>query len=372
MATRWAVASGNWSNTATWDGGTLPAAGDDVHADGKTVAIDQSISVGSIRSTQRAGGTVGGGFTVASAVTIDLTGSQGTFPGSNSVVLCALNHTTGTVTISGALLGGAISNAHAFSLNSTGAVSMIGTFGPQSSNTSAGAVLTIAVGASGNVTMTGPIVGASTSGQNTINSLSANSNISVTGDVTGGAGGMAISSPAATTVVGNIAAGGVTAITVSGSGSVLCTGTITASASAAGVTVSAVTGSVTATGPFISTANRPAVAALGPFKLSTVTTTTYWEFATGDGQTRRLYTADNVGGNPTVGNVRQGTVYGPANELTGTLAVPSPSNVASGVPTDNTVGTATLSAADVAAVVWAVNGRGAKLDGLGNGPLISG
>ncbi len=42
MAVRYAVASGNWSNTATWDGGTLPTSADDVYADGNEVAYDKS------------------------------------------------------------------------------------------------------------------------------------------------------------------------------------------------------------------------------------------------------------------------------------------------------------------------------------------
>ena len=39
MAIRWAIASGNWSSTSTWNGGTLPASDDDVYADGKNVTI---------------------------------------------------------------------------------------------------------------------------------------------------------------------------------------------------------------------------------------------------------------------------------------------------------------------------------------------
>jgi len=39
------VASGNWSNTATWEGGLLPVAGDFVSANAFTVTIDQNINV---------------------------------------------------------------------------------------------------------------------------------------------------------------------------------------------------------------------------------------------------------------------------------------------------------------------------------------
>ena len=49
---------------------------------------------------------------------------------------------------------------------------------------------------------------------------------------------------------------------------------------------------------------------------------------------------------PAVGNVRQGTTYGFLS-YTGTLKVPLPSQVSVGVPTDNTVGTAVLSATDL-------------------------
>lgn len=45
MATRFATATGNWSNTAIWDGGTLPLSDDTVHPNGFTVTIDQDITI---------------------------------------------------------------------------------------------------------------------------------------------------------------------------------------------------------------------------------------------------------------------------------------------------------------------------------------
>ena len=64
MAIRWAIASGNWSSTSTWNGGTLPASDDDVYADGKNVTVNQNIIVNTLNTTQRSGGTIGGSFTI--------------------------------------------------------------------------------------------------------------------------------------------------------------------------------------------------------------------------------------------------------------------------------------------------------------------
>ena len=59
-------------------------------------------------------------------------------------------------------------------------------------------------------------------------------------------------------------------------------------------------------------------------------------------------------GNPLESDVREGVLYGASSELEGTLIVPSPSLVAQGVPTDNTVGTLTAATpADIAAALVA-------------------
>jgi len=51
MPTRFAIANGNWSNTAIWDSNSLPTSADDVHANGFTVNIDQNINVLTLRNT---------------------------------------------------------------------------------------------------------------------------------------------------------------------------------------------------------------------------------------------------------------------------------------------------------------------------------
>jgi len=91
MANRYAVATGNWSNTATWDGGTLPAAGDFVAANNFTVTIDQDINVGRLTTAAQSPAVAGGGFTVSTTQTITLTDTQAIIAG-----------TTNTLTYSGA------------------------------------------------------------------------------------------------------------------------------------------------------------------------------------------------------------------------------------------------------------------------------
>jgi hypothetical protein len=51
MALRVAVASGNWSNPAIWNGGVLPNPGDIVASNNFTVTIDQNINVDSLTNT---------------------------------------------------------------------------------------------------------------------------------------------------------------------------------------------------------------------------------------------------------------------------------------------------------------------------------
>ena len=51
MAQRVAIASGNWSNPAIWNGGVLPQAGDVIASNNFTVTIDQNINVDSLTNT---------------------------------------------------------------------------------------------------------------------------------------------------------------------------------------------------------------------------------------------------------------------------------------------------------------------------------
>ena len=86
MATRYAVATGNWSSTATWDGGTLPTSADDVYANNRTVTIDQNVTVLSLRTTATTGVSAGGLFNIPSGSSFNVTAINGFTAGSSSVL----------------------------------------------------------------------------------------------------------------------------------------------------------------------------------------------------------------------------------------------------------------------------------------------
>jgi hypothetical protein len=60
-----------------------------------------------------------------------------------------------------------------------------------------------------------------------------------------------------------------------------------------------------------------------------------------------LFSPDQVTGVPSGSDVRVGTIYGPGNELTGSMAVPHPNSVSWGVPVDNTSGSALVKPEDL-------------------------
>jgi hypothetical protein len=203
----------------------------------------------------------------------------------------------------------------------------------------------------------------------------------VSGNVTGGSGhsyGIAnIAGGAVNVLNGNVTGGaaGTYGILQTGAGSVSVTGNISASSTTIGLFANA--GTVTVNGTFTALNGQNAISysgqlvrASGSFiysvngtipinaariQLITTPTLSKTRFAL-DGLATYvdMYTADNTGLGPTTNNVRSGVTY---SGMTGSLAVPLPSQVSVGVPTDNTVGTAALTPADVATAVWAAASR---------------
>lgn len=151
MADKWPLANGNWSNAANWNGGVKPVPGDDVYADSRTVTIDESIDVASLRTTARSGGTAGGGFTLASSA---YTVSAATIQAGSSACL-TITATSGTCYITGNIFA-STSSAIGYGLTCSSAVSVHVTGNVSSSTVTYGLAL---AGLQPSLTVTGTVTG---------------------------------------------------------------------------------------------------------------------------------------------------------------------------------------------------------------------
>jgi hypothetical protein len=321
MANVYAVKTGNWSDTTIWNTGALPTSADDVFANTFVVTIDTDVSVRSIRTY----GTYNTGqFLITSSRTV--TCSSGFFIGSYGFTITSA---TGRTT------------------------NLVGNFTPPTG----GGRSTVINGTFGTVNITGNL---DTSNSNYTNIFlgeqgQSNITINVTGNIYGGgsstAGGIDLGNATQfSNITGNLYSGTAAGAVISaGGGSIIdhvgaCYAANNVPAISTGTAVT-----LTMTGPFYASANgtHGVYSPVWKWK-NTSPPTSFYEIKSANlAVTRPLYTADSVGGNPAVANVRSGTVYGPVGELTGTCVVPNANSVAYGVPVDNTTGNAVLTAAAV-------------------------
>jgi hypothetical protein len=394
MADKWPLANGNWSNAANWNGGTKPVAGDDVFADGRTLNVDESFDVATLRNTQRSGGTNGGVFVFNTAgVTGNVTSTTPLFlTVFISLTLIQITATTGTVTIN---LGGTVSliglNASSLTYfahsgacnltvngssyigtnqpnqfsriftqtstgtltitgNSTGATNFAGSSQNEIINSSAGTTIV-----NGNITGGSTVVQNrcinKTSGLLTVNGnvtggtsgnaiLFSGTQLSVTGNVLGVANVAAIDTSApVNNITGNVTAGTLPAISSTSANIINVTGTVTASATAVAISMTNANGQVYLNGNMVN--NNGKMAIYAPIVWLDRTGTTTASFFTSGGSPRTLYSEDTVPNTPATNNVRSGTTYGAGSTLVGTVVMPTATNVRSGVVYDNgTTGTA--------------------------------
>ena len=73
MAVRYRTATGNWSNAAQWDGGTLPTSADDCYCNGFTITLDQDVTVLSIQNGSLASPVIAGGSVSITTITTSRT-----------------------------------------------------------------------------------------------------------------------------------------------------------------------------------------------------------------------------------------------------------------------------------------------------------
>jgi hypothetical protein len=385
MANVKAVATGNWSNTATWSGGVLPTSADDVFANGFTVTIDGTFTVSTIRNTSGTGIVAGGVFTFANGGNLTCTDSNGVVNRDIASVYCLTFNlaSPNTATLNANVsTAGLVANGRSILVQNTGTFNMVGDYALQTFNNNNRA--TIFVNGSTTINIVGNISNNQvTSNQGSTLWIAAGTpTINITGNVSGGSsnnhnGGFgngiyaAIasiinitgnvttnSSPSiylvggTTNLIGNITGGNsFTAIyNRTSAATISVTGIITAGTGAPAIyssfTLTSSYGSsmfVKVSGNVVNSFNIMAIVAP---RVTIDTNTSSWLFQISTGGNRTLYAAGVALGNPAIGDVRLGTVYGASSELTGTLAMPIPATVLLGVLTDATTGTLLMTPAD--------------------------
>ena len=353
MAIKYAVATGNWSNTATWNGGTLPTSSDDVYSNTFTVTIDVTATVITIKNISASGVTAGGTFKFANGANLTCTSQLNpaadnaeysmnliTFDGASGVSATLnanikgtgnigtnaliVHSGAGTLNVAGTIIEGNINSGTAVKVTGSGTLNISGYVAPTAGTQSG----VIANTYSGSVNITGAVNGGNSGSVASVLNSSTGT-VSITGSVLGGSSASAINNAS--------------------TGSLVHSGTATATNNVPAITSSNTGATVILSGPFICSANGTHAVYCPNWKwANTSPPATYYEIRSANlSVIRPLYTADSVGGNPATSNVRSGTVYGPSNELTGTVAMPTAQSVSYGVPVDNTIGSAVLKATDI-------------------------
>jgi hypothetical protein len=346
MALITSAASGNFNAGATWTGGVVPTVGDEARAStGHTITINVNTTCDEISNAGTGIFTLADGVTLTAKVAsksttaarncLQFSATTGAivgdiFGGVTNGNVAVVNSGSGTLTITGNLLGGTVGNfAYAVNNSSTGTINI-----------------------------TGNSVGGSGSLGYALNNASTGT-INLTGNSTGGTGANA-----------NGAFNNST-------GTLSIIGTVTASQTAAGVAGTNVQQVTILSGPFITETTRgvsPIYCAAWRWNASP-SNSTYLEVMTNDLLTKRsLVTEDNVTGMPAESDVKDGVIYGPTSALTGTYeqtVSPSTSDIATAVwsAATRTLTSGGISAADV----WTYATReitGGTVDTLVNAPDV--
>jgi hypothetical protein len=337
------------TGTITINGNLIGGAGGGNHAltstGGNTVVIGNVSSLGSANGITQTLGNITITGNVAGSNAISLTGGSSilTLTGDVSAVstCITLSGASSQFTVIGDIRGGSASSGFGISHSGTSG-SVIGNI------TGGSAASAVGVNTIGALTVTGTVTGGTIVNATGINTSNV---VSITGNVVGSVAA-AISTTNNVTIIGNTTGGSsAAAISTASNISMNVTGTATATAAANAIS-STSTGTVLLTGNMINVAGKQAIFAQNLFISDAATT--QWRLFTPGGQDKTLYSADTFPNQPTPANVRSGSLFGPSNVLSGSMVVPSPSDVRVSVLTDNTVGTGqSLTAADFLAAISA-------------------
>lgn len=320
------------------------------------IAFEMTESTSSDISSGAAGGTL----TITTAYNLTLAESFRIFRASNTLI--TISATSGTVNI-GSNSGHLTRSGYTLEQNAIGIVISgsgvtVNTSGVISTNTVTGnsGAFIFSISGAANVNHTGVVnsttvtIAGSNNGSFSISN--ANAILTINGNLIGATtsnvnlSNSVYSTVAATVIInGNIFGGVSVPITLTSSTSNLTiNGNCIAYDSTNGNAISSV-GNVLLNGTSTNINGVNAIYSRG-LKLKS-TAQIVWTFQDDIGNDKTLYTAGIPTGHPAEEDVREGTIYGPADELEGTLIVADPGNVRKGVPTDDTVGTADLTAEDL-------------------------
>lgn len=374
MATYFARSNGNvnaaiWATTASGAASDLfPSftSGDVLLSNSFTVTINVNLNLGStgeIRNDTTGGATSGGGFTMS---TTGVTLTANLFAGATAPLVTTSG--SAVVTIVGNINAGSGATANGVNHNSNGLLTVIGAV----TGGSVGGYFGIAAG-SGPVNITGNVTGGLGPNAHGLYMNSNGTTYNITGNVMAGAGnfagGVGIGSVSTLNIIGTLSGSststGIRTIVVSvitlnvvgtcvGSGNVgmpaIGNGsTITITRAKGGPLVGSTVGvnasaSDTVTVDEIEYGDLGASPTSGPIRFANKTSNVAVMYRFGTTK-KTLVDSASTSLLPSASNVRSGTIYN-AGQSTGTCSIPPANSVASGVPVDNTVGTATLTAAD--------------------------
>lgn len=294
MAVRYAVATGNWSATTTWDGGTLPTVGDDVYANGFTVTINQSINVTKISTEICPITSVGAGrFDSRPNITLICNIISGT-----TLCLYCNNNNGRNLTIIGDVIA---NNASAISLIAAAYITQL------TGNVYGGLTSTAYGITTGNDTQVNNIIG----------NLISNIGIAYRSNGTNN-----------DEIIGNIYASP-SSVGASNNGGFIITGNLFNNNGYMAIRTQRA---------YINTSDQ-----------------IQWKVQNQSLQDIQLYSADYFVDQPNENDVRSGIFYGVDGSLTGSLIVPPSESVALGVPVDDGVGTAIINITDMGALLASYN-----------------
>lgn len=318
MADVKAVKSGNWSDPTLWNTGTLPGINDNVFSNTFTVTINQNVQVNSIQNSANSSisAVAGGTFSIStSGLTVQATNMYAF----NTILITVT--ATGITNIVGNLYGGSGTSSYCLYFVTAGTLNITGNSTGGSANVTHG----VYHNGSGVINHTGNCIG----GLSINNAFGAN-----------------LAASGVYNLIGNVLAHTTSqapGISISSISTLNMTGNVYAASNAAGLTNYG--GTFNLNGAGICSNSSGFMPIYGQVKFGTSVSPSFQILKTNN-STLTLQDISNVAGMvPATADVRQGVVYN-LGTSTGTLKVPAPSAVAFGVLTDNTTGTAILTASD--------------------------